>query len=162
MLVLRCTRKLLDRLNTPTAPAARSTTRLGDWFAQPVSVGRVRLILCVSAKTLFPVVLPARNLRALGATLSAGVGELLYACGVPDAEILDEQQRMSDVVFAATNSRVVLGSMNDFAQLLQDGWRAEEQCLSVSLWLAGTPCAPLDMERPRDAARSALAGTRPS
>jgi hypothetical protein len=160
MLVLRCTRKLLVRLNATTTPEATSTTRLGDWFAQPLSVGRARLVLAVSAKTLLPVVLPARNLRALGTTLPAGICEMLRACGVAEPEIADEQERMGEVAFAATNSRAVLGSMNEFAQLLQAPLRADESLLAASRWLATAPCSPLGMDRPLDATRSAFAGAR--
>jgi hypothetical protein len=48
MLVLRCTQKLLKRIGPPVVDPPASTTALGDWYAQPLAVGRQRYVLLVS------------------------------------------------------------------------------------------------------------------
>ena len=145
MLVLRCTRKLLDRLDTaPAGTLPSSTTWLGDWYPNTVAVGRARLILCVSEKTLLPSVIPARDLKTLGARLTAAAGEVLRGIGVSDALVHAEKQRMAEVVFAPTKSRVVLGSLNEFAWLLEGNVDHGQPPLEVSLALARTPCSPID------------------
>jgi len=142
VLVLRCTRKLLRRLDAAEDPAP-SSTWLGDWYANPVSVGRARLILCISEKTLLPVVVPARDLHSLGARLAAATGEVLRGLGVAEALVKAEVDRMTPVVFAPTKSRVVLGSLNEFAWLLQGQLNPGRSLLDVSLELSQTPCGPI-------------------
>ena len=67
MFTLRGTKKLLARLRMkPDVQAPPSPTRLGDWYADTLNLGRERLVLCVSELTLLPVVVPA-----LGADLHA-------------------------------------------------------------------------------------------
>ena len=49
MFTLRGTKKLLARLRMkPDVQAPPSTTRLGDWYADTLNLGRERLVLCVS------------------------------------------------------------------------------------------------------------------
>ncbi len=107
MLVLRCTRKLLRRLVAADGPAP-SLTWLCDWYANPVSVGRARLILCVSESTLLPVIMPARDLRSFAPRLATAAGEVLRALGIADTLVGAEIDRMTPVAFAPTKSRVVL------------------------------------------------------
>jgi hypothetical protein len=141
MLVLRCTKKLLVRLpeREPVADS-NSSTWLGDWYANPVNIGRQRLILCMSEVTLLPVVVTARDLSSFYSRLVEGLGEVLRSLGVFDTLIHEEQARMAPVAFAPTNSRVVLGMMNDFAFLLQAGMEQGESLLDASPQLARTPC----------------------
>ena len=145
MLVLRCTRKLLARLPvTPAAPGPTSTTLLGDWYANPISLGGARLVLCVSERTLLPVVVPAKDLRSLGARLADAAGEVLRALGVKDALVRAEQDQMSKVAFSPTRSRAVLGSMNDFRWLLDAHLAPGRSLIDVSVALSHTPCTPID------------------
>jgi hypothetical protein len=64
MLVLRCTRKLLERLPAFPAPAV-STTVLGDWYATILMVRPAHLVLLVNERSRLPVVLLARELSTL-------------------------------------------------------------------------------------------------
>jgi hypothetical protein len=53
---LRCTGKLLKHLEVRAAPLPpRSTTRLGDRYANLLYTKPQRFLPCVSAKTLLPV-----------------------------------------------------------------------------------------------------------
>jgi hypothetical protein len=145
MLVLRCTKKLLVRLPEASSGAdSSSSTWLGDWYANPVNIGRQRLILCMSEVTLLPVVVAARDLSSFHQRLIDGVGEVLHSLGFVDSLIHGEQARMAPVAFAPTNSRVALGMMNDFAFLLQAGMERGESLLDASLQLARTPCRVID------------------
>jgi hypothetical protein len=48
MFTLRCTKKLLDRMRVKPDPLPPpSTTKLGDWYADTLNLGRERLVLCV-------------------------------------------------------------------------------------------------------------------
>ena len=113
---LRCTKKLLARLRVkPNPRPPPSTTKLGDWYADTLNLGRERLVLCVSELTLLPVVVPAIGAGVdLNAKLARGLRETLEALGAPKAAIDVEVNQLLEVTIAKTASRVVLGSMNDF------------------------------------------------
>jgi len=67
----------------------------------------------------------------------------------PDEAIRNEQRAMADVAVGRTASKRVLGSMNDFAWLL-DEYRGRTSDLSeIALRLADAPCGPLHMDSPR-------------
>ena len=149
MFTLRCTAKLLKRLKVRPDPSPpRSTTKLGDWYANLLFVDRQQLVLCVSEVTLLPVLLPARGHEPLAARLPSTIGEILTALGIPEHAVREETDEMSTVTIAATASRSVLGSMNDFVYLFDGYWEPNETLLNVALRIAEAPCRPLKMERP--------------
>ena len=101
MVVLRCTRKLLRWLREkPVEDGAASSTLLGDWYANLLWVYRKPLILAVSARTLLPVLIPARDSGALAPRLAAALGEVLGALGVPLQQLEEEQRQMAKFIRA--------------------------------------------------------------
>jgi len=157
MFTLRCTAKLRKRLGTTGETAsAPASTKLGDWYAHLLFT-RPQLVLCVSDRTLLPVLIPARESRLLVPRLREAVAQMLGALGVAEAAVAAEQDAMIDAVIGKTASRQVLGSLNDFAWML-DSYRGAGTLLEVSLRLAETPCGPLQMNSPRNATLRAFAG----
>jgi hypothetical protein len=65
VIALRCTAKLLARIGPPQEPQTPTTTRLGDWYATPLSLGHRRLILAISERSRLPVLLAARDTKHL-------------------------------------------------------------------------------------------------
>lgn len=119
MVTLRCTRKLLRRLaqsEQSTAP----TTVLGDWYANVLFSRPQQLVLCVSERSLLPVVLPAKETNTLASRLSVAVGEMLQRLDVAPALIEREQTAMRDFAYGRTQNRRVLGSLNDL--MFQLSW----------------------------------------
>lgn len=115
MFTLRCTRKLLERLRaSPGVALEPSTTRLGDWYATLVYERTEQLVLCVSERSLLPVLPPAKEARTLVPRFRNALAEFLACLGVPPAEIERERAEMADVRISRTASRQILGSMNDF------------------------------------------------
>lgn len=161
MFTLRCTKKLLTRLRVKPEPRPPpSTTKLGDWYADTLNLGRERLVLCVSELTLLPVVVPAVGAATdLDAKLARGLRETLEALGAPTPTIDAEMNQMLEVTIAKTASRVVLGSMNDFQFMVRHirNQLPTASLLDLGLELANTPCSPID-DWPKDAALAALAG----
>lgn len=144
MFVMRATAKLLRRLGSADPSPGPSTGRLGDWYANILFVRPTQLVLAVSARTLLPVLLPAKPAADLPQRLVIGVEEMLRALSIPEEAIARELAEMRECRVAKTASRQVLGSMNDFAFMLEAGWREEETLLAKSLFLAQTPCSPID------------------
>src|SRR5687767_3895580 len=125
MLVLRCTRQLLDRLPCGRAePNARSTTRLGDWYATILMLRPAHLVLLVNEESRLPTVLPARELATLVERIPDAVADTLRDIGVDGASIDRERAAMRTIWCAPTHNRSVVGAMNEF--VFQIRWRREE------------------------------------
>ncbi len=165
MQTLRCTKKLLTRLKVKPDPRPPpSTTKLGDWYADVLNMGRERLVLCVSELTLLPVVVPAIGAGVdLNAKLARGLRETLEALNAPKATIDAEVNQLLEVTIAKTASRVVLGSMNEFQFMVRHvrNQLPTASHLELGLELAGVLCGAIDYDRPRDAALAAL-GRKPN
>jgi hypothetical protein len=84
MFTLRCTAGLRERLvETEKIASAPPSTRLGDWYAHLLFT-RPQLVLCVSDRTLLPVLVPARESRLLVPRLREAVAQMLGALGVAE------------------------------------------------------------------------------
>ena len=157
MLVLRCTQKLLRKVGKPEPSPPQSTTVLGDWFAQPLSVGHQRFILLASENSRLPILMPAKDVKNLPRHFPEALAEMLFALGIPAAAVEREVETADDIVIAATNNRSILGTLNDYANMLK--WtlpnRPNTPLIETALWLADTPVRPLD-GYPDDLARQLL------
>ena len=79
MLVVRATKKLLDRLGPVTLESGQtSTTRLGDWYASAWA-WRPQVALFVSEATLFPILMPLAPAATLLARFPDGLAQALAA-----------------------------------------------------------------------------------
>lgn len=158
MVVFRCTQKLRRRMGEAAAAtestAAKSSGRLGDWYANAISIHRRHVVLAVSGVTLLPVLIEAAPYKTITSRFVAAMGEILGALGVRDAHVAAEVDAMRDLVMAPTHNHRVLGSMNDFAWMMQGYVEYEPSLLHVALKLAESPCSPLGMTNPREATRA--------
>lgn len=162
MYSIRCTARLLSLLHVRPAatPPPSTTTRLGDWCAHQVHLGRRQFIICVSEHTLLPVVLPARGATALPLWLAGGVREMLTALEV-SANVVDAEVReMAEVTAGKTANRRVLGSIMEFGKMLPAYMANGETPMAAALHLAEAPCSPLGMESPREMTVKLLAASQ--
>jgi hypothetical protein len=65
MVILRRTQKLRKLLPVSAAVTPESETALGDWYVNRVMVNRRPLLLVVSSRGLFPLLVPARDVGSL-------------------------------------------------------------------------------------------------
>ncbi len=159
MVTLRCTEKVLRRIQLSSlGDAPHSTTVLGDWYANLLITRHARVVVFVSEVSRLAVVSPGRNFDALVPTFRASVVEVLAALGVSQDAIEREARAMSDVAFARTCSRSVLGTINDYCHQLK--WFLEEKPnltrLGLSLRLSETPCGPLQYRSPDHVTRALM------
>lgn len=153
MVVFRCTERVVTRFHlrrSDDAPA--SDGLLGDWYANLLNVDHARLVLCVSARALLPVLVPARQSEFPG-RFSEHLTHVLEQLGVRRDLIEREARLAQTVLFARTRSRQVLGVMNDFgamaAILLQDDYPFQGlSLLDASLKLAEAPSKPIQHDSP--------------
>jgi hypothetical protein len=159
MTTLRCTGKLMKRMGIrdPGEPPPPENV-FGDWFANILYTRQGHFVLLVSERSLLPVLTTARDLDNLVPRFMRQLDDVLSALSVRQELIDRELSRMEPLYFGRTNSRSVLGTMNDFVQMfkymLPDG--QDLTLLDWSLQLAKAPCGPIDMERPNRLTRRLL------
>ena len=158
MVVLRCTQKLLARLKqADNLTAVESTTRIGDWYGNILQLGRRQHLLFISERSRLPVVIPIREGKQLPSVFPDAVCEVLAHVGIAAEDIADERSRMSEIAFARTRNRSLLGTLNDFAFMAQVGnaRRPEPETPEELIrFLSQTPILPLDGASPIDLTRA--------
>lgn len=150
---LRCTKKLLDRL-PPTDPAQQenaiaTNTRLGNWYATKLST-KPFLVLLVSERSLLSVVLEYAPLHTLQERFALRLREVLLTLGV-DAALADKEcAAMNQTIITKTESRQMLGSMNEFTLHAEWRYKDPDRCSlpQISAWLAEMPCKPIAYKSP--------------
>ena len=159
MFAVRCTRKLLERgapkvLDKPAPP----TTVLGDWYANIVVTRAEHLVVCISEKTLLPVVVTAKDVKHLPERLSAAVRTMLAAVGVSEVQIESELLEMRAGYLATTQDRRVLGCLNDFVFHFKHGAGSFPELSNHerALRLARMPCSILEYAFPSEATLAAF------
>lgn len=144
MVILRPTRKLSSLLPASRILPSNSDTALGDWYINRIVVDRQPLLLLVSAVSLLPILVPARDLRTLPLRLAGLVEARLRRLGVPDKDVFAEIEAMTPVEIGPTVDRSVLGIMVDFAKsvpyFLPPGDPNEDTLRFAEDRLADTPC----------------------
>jgi hypothetical protein len=136
-----------------------STTTLGDWCGNILRIGRRQHLLFISERSRLPVIIPIREARQLEAVFLEAVCDVLAAVGIGAQHIADERSKMSEIAFGRTNNRSLLGTLNDFAFMVQHGNanRAEpESPEELMRFLAQTPILPLDGASPIELTRAAF------
>jgi len=144
MLIVRATRKLLDRLGPPDLAAEQSTTMLGQWYATAL-FWKPQVALFVSESTLLPVLMPLAPAATLLDRFPHHAAAVLAAHGTPQAIIGAELQQMHDHRLAKTANRSVVGVMNEFiylAEAYRDNTPVPD-LPRLAMRLATTPCGPL-------------------
>ena len=168
---LRRTQKLARALPLSVEDPPPPDTALGDWYVNRLVVDRRPLLLLVASRTLFPILVPARNVGSLPERLPRIVASGLFRARMPVGQIAAECAAMTPVGVAKTADRSVLGIMVDFAEataayLPIRAWD-ETKLPFVEARLAETPCFSSrrlsETIFPADATRTVLAdrwGTR--
>jgi hypothetical protein len=115
MYSIKATKKLLDRMRQPIdAPVGNPSTKLGNWFAKPL-FWQPQYALFVSELTFLPVFAPLAPASELAMRFPDDLAETLRAHGVSEAFIEIELAAMDDFVVSKTDSRQVVGVLNEFA-----------------------------------------------
>jgi hypothetical protein len=145
VLIVRATKKLLDRIGPPSlGDGEQSTTLLGQWYATAL-FWKPQVALFVNEPTLLPVLMPLSPAPTLLARFPQQAATVLAAHGTPDAIIGAELQQMRERRLAKTANRSVVGIMNEFTYLAETfrGDTAVSDLLGLAMRLAITPCGPL-------------------
>jgi len=160
MMVLRCTQRLAKRCKLQLAedPPA-STNTLGDWYANALNVGHQRLVLCLSERTLLPVILPARKEEFPGRFFHY-LEAVLIALEIPPDALATEVVASQEIEFARTANRELLGSLNDFVYHARVYISRGESPVEANLHLTEMPSKPIAFESPDRVTRRLLEAAR--
>ena len=108
----------LSRLSGPAASeCVGSTTLLGDWYATVLPSRPRQVALLVSETTLLPVMMPMAPASTLLERFPNQLAAVLRRLGVDERVTAVECDGTVDCRVAATESRSVVGSMNEFNHL---------------------------------------------
>ncbi len=145
VLVVRATKKLLDRCGGPSLSDQPATTALGDWYATAL-FWKPHVALFVNEQTRLPVFVPLAPAATLAPRFVSHLRTVFDVFGLDPRFIDSELAEMTRHRLAKTANRSVVGTMNDFSSLAEfhrDQYGGDD-LLALSLELAHTPCGPLD------------------
>ena len=126
MLVFRCTQKLLKKKPGPVTEQTDSLVPvLGSWHANLIHVGHSPVVICTNDRSLLPVLIRGRDFPNLIGEFRERLARRLERMGIAKDAIYAELAAMETVQIGPSNSKSVLGSMNDLAYGLksQVGYR---------------------------------------
>lgn len=126
------------------------TTALGNWYANILFFHRRQILMLVSERSRLAVITPAKDKNLLANHLVQHLHALLDRLDAKPEWIEAEVRQMDVVRYAATKSRSVLGTMNDYMfqieALLDDSPNATE--IEIAKFLSVCPVGPLQYKSP--------------
>ena len=144
MPTIRCPRKLLKYLHTQgSAEGIHPTKGLGDWYTNLLFTKRMRLVICVSERSLLPVLVEAKGRSTFAERLREAVRSVMEGIGVASSLIETELHEMSRFRIGVTSSRRVLGSLNELSLLSRCSTerRSQIDLIALAAEIAETPCS---------------------
>ncbi len=121
MQLIRCTQKLQKEMGLKKADLITQEPDqaiLGSWHANLLFINRRKCVLFVNDKTLFNFIIPdlkREQIRQLDKLFISWLQCVLAEEGFEESLRDQVMQEYETIGYAATNSRSVLGSMNDLA-----------------------------------------------
>ncbi|MDI6687573.1 MAG: hypothetical protein QME06_05055 [Desulfobacterales bacterium] len=121
MQLLRCTKKLQKEMGLKKSDVSEnepSESYLGSWHVNLIYIDGKKCLLFVNDKTLFNFIVPdisRAQIRELSRIFKATLECVLSAEGVPEMAKTKIMSEYELIQYANTNSKSVLGSMNDLA-----------------------------------------------
>lgn len=121
MQLIRCTKKLQKEMglkNEALVQQEPTPALLGSWHANLINIGQSHCVLFVNDKTLFNFLVPdvpKEQIRQLDRSFRDFLRCILAEEGFDKTTTDKILQEYAEIGFANTNSKSVLGSMNDLA-----------------------------------------------
>ena len=121
MSLIRCTKKLQKEMGlkkNDIAEAEPGETLLGSWHANMISIDDKKCLLFVNDRTLFNFIVPdmtKAQIRGLSEIFKSMLACVLSAEGVSEGAKVKIMLEYESIQYGDTNSKSVLGSMNDLA-----------------------------------------------
>ena len=101
MVTFHCTQKARRRFGLEANAPVDPTGRLGNWYANLLNVGSGRWVVCISERSLLPVLLPARNTE-FPTRFPSYLDRVLEGIGVPPSVAERESSTCAEWTVAKT------------------------------------------------------------
>ncbi|MEN8264226.1 MAG: hypothetical protein ABFR82_12265 [Nitrospirota bacterium] len=121
MQLIRCTKKLQKEMGLKKSDVSEnepSESYLGSWHANLIYIDGKKCLLFVNDKTLFNFIVPdilRAQIRELSNIFKVTLECVLSSEGVPESAKTKIMSEYESIQYANTNSKSVLGTMNDLA-----------------------------------------------
>lgn len=154
-MIIRVTQKLEKKLKLKSLPRLeRDTSHFSDWHTNLIKLGQYQIILLTNTHSLVSFVFRGaglNNTKSFIEKMMKSIHEYLTYWDLPGIDI-DKIIKIEDgIVFSKTESRSVLGSMNDFAYYVSyTGFEGSIYLGDVSLKINMMPMSMIDMNYPMD------------
>lgn len=150
MLQIRCTKKVLDAMSlrqTDLSGVKEPDSILGNWYANIFTVDRRKTLIFMNERTLLSFVIYGMrkdNIANFKEYFHRGLRQVLLMENVEDEKIEEILAQYETIEFTRTNSRTVLGNLNDLVDLykyliLYDGGLKECDLTSIIRRMNRTP-----------------------
>jgi hypothetical protein len=165
MLTLRCTHKLLKEIHLPKDELPDPGDGfLGSWFGHLFRLERRKCVLFTNDRTRYSVLLyglKKHDFGQLGYSFLSGLDENLRNDGFSSETIVSIGTACYPIAWGTTNSRSVLGTMNDMIMTSRVMVSTQRQDIlaevkSLNHNLNRTPISTLNYLRPVDELRDVL------
>ena len=136
MAILRCTKKLLSELATKPETASLPVSDLSCWHANLLRIDRRKCVLFTHDRTLYSFLVPGLtkpHFRNFNEVFGQNLFKNLIAEKFPQDQIELFLNDIREIHITKTNSRSVLGSMNDLSLQLKYRISAEGGLSNLSL-----------------------------
>ena len=121
MSLIRCTKKLQKEMGLKKIDISENEpgeSYLGSWHVNIIYIDGKKCLLFVNDKTLFNFIVPditRTQIRELSEIFKSTLACVLSTEGVPEGAKAKIMSEYASIKYANTNSKSVLGSMNDLA-----------------------------------------------
>ena len=118
MQLIRCTQKLLKEIRVKPTEVEPESEVIGDWHANLLRFERRKCVLFTNSLTLYSIFIPGLKrpeFDNFDEVFRQNLFRRLRIEGFSQAQIEKVLEEHQTLYFAKTNSRSVLGSMNDLA-----------------------------------------------
>ena len=147
MFRISCTAKLIKRASLLIGRVFHEpTTALGNWHANILYFHHLQLLMFVNDTSRLVVITPAQDMHSLANHLVVHLPILLERLAIPPLMIDAEIDEMAMCYYGPTQSRSVLGTMNDYRAQMVALMRDQSTPMTPLEWslnLNETPIGPL-------------------
>jgi hypothetical protein len=119
MQLIRCTKKLQKEMGLKKSDISENEPKesyLGSWHANLIYIARKKCLLFVNDKTLFNFIVPdisRSQIKELSNIFRVNLESVLAAEDVPKRAKRKIMSEYESIQYTSTNSKSILGSMND-------------------------------------------------
>ena len=160
-----CTQKLAKEMGVKISPPTTQQIGLGNWYANLLRIDRRKCVLLTHEQTLYSMFVPSlkkQEIKCLDQIFMNALSDHLkhesFSCDLIEGIMAEYEGKIE---YAKTESRSLLGSMNDFAHLIKAEVHIQRSLENANPEILGkrlnrTPFSAIGYEYPQTLFRSRI------